>query len=191
MLESTPSWLWIVFTLLAAGAQTARNAMQRGLTGTLGTAGATHVRFLFGLPFALVFLSITGLVFAIEPLQFSNEYLLWLFMGAITQILATAAMLRAMRERSFVVTTAVIKTEPIQAAVFASIALSEYLGPLAYLAILVATAGVLVMSWPNARTGPVGWQPVLIGVAGGGLFALSAVGFRGAILSLGDNPFYI
>ena len=46
--------LWVVFTLIAAAAQTARNAMQRELTATLGTVGATHVRFLFGFPFALV-----------------------------------------------------------------------------------------------------------------------------------------
>ena len=56
--------LWAVFTLIAAAAQTARNAMQRELTATLGTVGATHVRFLFGFPFALIFLagvmSVTG-----------------------------------------------------------------------------------------------------------------------------------
>ena len=46
--------LWAVFTLIAAAAQTARNAMQRELTATLGTVGATHVRFLFGFPFALL-----------------------------------------------------------------------------------------------------------------------------------------
>ena len=48
--------LWAVFTLIAAAAQTVRNAMQRELTATLGTVGATHVRFLFGFPFALLFL---------------------------------------------------------------------------------------------------------------------------------------
>ena len=41
-------WLWAVFTVVAAFFQTLRNAMQRELTGSLGTAGATHVRFLFG-----------------------------------------------------------------------------------------------------------------------------------------------
>ena len=51
------SLLWIPFTLLAAAGQTARNAMQRELTATLGTVGATHVRFLFGFPFALMFLA--------------------------------------------------------------------------------------------------------------------------------------
>ena len=49
-------WLWAIFTVIAAFAQTVRNAMQRELTGSLGTVGATHVRFLFGFPFALVFL---------------------------------------------------------------------------------------------------------------------------------------
>ena len=52
----TSSWLWVVFTLIAAFMQTLRNAMQRELTGKLGTVGATHVRFLFGFPFVLVFL---------------------------------------------------------------------------------------------------------------------------------------
>jgi hypothetical protein len=49
-------WLWAVFTIIAAASQTVRNAMQRELTATLGTVGATHVRFLFGFPFALAFL---------------------------------------------------------------------------------------------------------------------------------------
>ena len=49
-------FLWIPFSLLAAAGQTARNAMQRELTAKLGTVGATHVRFLFGFPFAVVFL---------------------------------------------------------------------------------------------------------------------------------------
>jgi len=165
--------------------------MQRGLTVTLGTAGATHVRFLFGLPFALILMGLSALVFTIEPMQLDSQYLLWLLIGAVSQILATAAMLWAMRERSFVVTTAVIKTEPVQVAVFASIVLREYLGPVAILAILIATAGVLVMSWPGGRLKQISWQPVFIGVIAGGLFAVSAVGFRGAILSLGDEPFYI
>ena len=53
---ATP-WLWAVFTVIAAFAQTLRNAMQRELTASLGTVGATHVRFLFGFPFAVVFLA--------------------------------------------------------------------------------------------------------------------------------------
>src|ERR1700732_1144100 len=50
-------WLWAAFTIIAAAAQTVRNAMQRELTATLGTVSATHVRFLFGFPFALAVLA--------------------------------------------------------------------------------------------------------------------------------------
>src|SRR4051794_2995309 len=52
--------LWIPATLAAAAAQTARNATQRGLTEIIGTVGATQVRFLYGFPFALLFLGIVA-----------------------------------------------------------------------------------------------------------------------------------
>src|SRR6185437_10190899 len=47
--------LWIPFTIVAALGQVARNAMQRSLTGPLGTWGATNIRFLFGFPFSIAF----------------------------------------------------------------------------------------------------------------------------------------
>ena len=49
--------VWIPVTLLASSAQTLRNAMQRDLIGALGAGGAAQVRFLFGLPFAVMFLA--------------------------------------------------------------------------------------------------------------------------------------
>jgi drug/metabolite transporter (DMT)-like permease len=55
-------------------------------------------------------------------------------------------------------------------------------------AILVATAGVIVMSLkPGTLRG--GWKPTLMGLGAGGLFGLSAIGFRGAILNLHDPSF--
>ncbi len=48
--------MWILATLIAALAQTGRNAAQAGLSGQVGTVGATAVRFFFGLPFAALFL---------------------------------------------------------------------------------------------------------------------------------------
>ena len=52
-----PENLWIPVTLFAAFAQTLRNAAQRNLVASLGTMGATLVRFLYGLPFALLWLA--------------------------------------------------------------------------------------------------------------------------------------
>ena len=176
-------WLWAVFTVVAAFAQTLRNAMQRELTTSLGTAGATHVRFLFGLPFAIVFLIallwITGAPLPRPGLKFWP----WVAAGALTQIAATALMLAAMAGRSFVVTIAYTKTEPIQVAIFGLIFLGDAVTWQMMIAIIVATAGVLVMSMkPGGMVG--GIKPTLLGLASGGTLALAVIGFRGAILSL-------
>ena len=60
--------LWALFTVVAAGGQTLRNALQRELTATLGTVGATHVRFLYGLPFGWLFLASAALIAAAAAL---------------------------------------------------------------------------------------------------------------------------
>ena len=173
-------WLWAVFTVIAAFTQTLRNAMQRELTVTLGTVGATHVRFLFGFPFVIVFL-LGVLVISGAPLPRPGwTFWPWALLGAGAQVAATALMLAAMNERSFVVTIAYIKTEPIQVAVFGLIFLGDALSWPMIVAILVATAGVVLMS--TKRGGMVGGiRPTLIGLASGGMFALSAIGFRGGI----------
>jgi len=177
-------WLWIVFTVTAAFFQTLRNAMQRELTGSLGTVGATHVRFLFGFPFALLSLIGVLLVTGVPLPRPSLSFWPWVIDGAAAQIAATALMLMAMGQRSFVVTIAYIKTEPIQVAIFGLIFLGDAVTLPMMAAILVATTGVLIMSFkPGGMVG--GIKPTLIGLASGGMFALSAIGYRGAILSLG------
>lgn len=181
-------WLWAVFTVIAAGGQTVRNAMQRSLTKTLGTVGATQVRFLFGFPFAVLFLIGVCLVLERKPPSTDTTYWLWVFWGAATQFAATALMLAAMGERSFVVTIAYIKTEPVQVALFGLVLLGDHVTLMMALAIVVATAGVVVMSFkPGKMEG--GFKPTALGLISGGLFGLSAVGFRGAILNLNDPNF--
>src|SRR5674476_1561643 len=100
--------LWTVFTLIAAAAQTARNAMQRELTASLGTVGATHVRFLFGFPFALIFLAGVMIATGASLPHTPPVFWPWMLGGAFAQIAATALMLAAMGERSFVVAYAYI-----------------------------------------------------------------------------------
>ena len=176
---ATP-WLWAVFTVIAAFAQTLRNAMQRELTASLGTVGATHVRFLFGLPFVLIFL-VGELIATHATLPTPGlTFWPWVLDGACAQVAATALMLAAMGERSFVVTIAYTKTEPIQVAVFGLVFLGDVLTWPMMVAILIATAGVVIMSTkPGGMVG--GVKPTLIGLASGGMFALSAIGFRSGI----------
>jgi drug/metabolite transporter (DMT)-like permease len=182
MLDS--SWSWALFTVVAAFSQTVRNAAQRQLTAKLGTVGATHVRFLFGFPFALVFLIAVLIAGGASLPRPGLAYWAWIADGALAQVAATALMLAAMNQRSFVVTIAYIKTEPVQVALFGLVLLGDAVTPRLALAILVATAGVVLMSLkPGTQAG--GLRPTLLGLAAGAMFGLSAVGFRGAILSLG------
>jgi drug/metabolite transporter (DMT)-like permease len=182
------SWLWALFTIIAAAAQTVRNATQRELTTSLGTAGATHVRFLFGLPFALVFLLIVLIASGVPLPGTPAVYWPWILQGSIAQIAATALMLAAMSDRSFVVVYAYIKTEPVQAALFGLVFLGDVVTLPMGAAILIATTGVVIMALkPGTRLDV---RATCLGIAAGGMFALSAVGYRGAILSL-NLPSYV
>ena len=178
-----PSWLWAVFTIVAAAAQTVRNAAQRELTTRLGTVGATHVRFLFGFPFALMFLAGVMIALGQGLPRPPPAFWPWVVLGALTQVAATALMLAAMNDRSFVVVYAYIKTEPVQAALFGLVFLGDVVTLPMGAAILIATTGVVLMALKPGTTLDV--RATLLGIAAGGMFALSAVGYRGAILSLG------
>jgi drug/metabolite transporter (DMT)-like permease len=186
----TTASLWIPFTVTAAAGQVARNAMQRQLTGPLGTWGATNIRFLFGFPFALVFFA-GVLVFAGEALpQPTLMFWPWLLLGAICQIVATGLMLVAMNERSFVVTTAYLKTEAIQTAIFGFVFLGDHLTALKVLAIVIATVGVIITALRvGGDKGFSDWRPTVIGLVSAAAFALSANGYRGAIITIHGASF--
>ncbi|QFQ88211.1 EamA family transporter [Paracoccus kondratievae] len=177
---------WILATLIAAAAQTGRNAAQRRLTAELGTMGATAVRFLFGLPFAALLLALVAMA---RPIPVPDSTVLgWAALGACSQIAATALMLLTMESRGFGVTTALIKTEPVTLALIGALLLAEPLGPARMAAIATATLGVVLMSGADWRRG--GWRAASLGIVAGALFGLSAIGFRGAILALpfGSEP---
>jgi drug/metabolite transporter (DMT)-like permease len=201
-------WAWIPIVIFAALAQTARNAAQRTLTHELGTLSATLIRFLYGLPFAALWLlvvisasgSMTGSTSgsAAPGMIYKLPYAAWQSLGAVAQIAATAFLLRAMRERNFIVGVTFAKTEVLQVAVFAALFLHEVPGWLALLAILLATLGVVLLSIPKNSTAdelnPTRWvsKAALFGLASGACFAIASVGYRGAALAQpGVSPWLI
>lgn len=190
LLSSSAHWLWVPVVLVAALAQTVRNTAQRSLTSELGTMPATLVRFLYGLPFALVYLAA---LYAWLPAarvlpHFSASYVGWIALGALFQILATAALLRAMEERNFAVAVTLAKTEVLQVALFAGVFLHELPTPLALVAMALSTLGVVALSLPGRGQ----WLQLsawlspsaLYGLAGGACFAIATVCFRGGALAL-------
>jgi len=184
------TWLWVPITLFAAAAQTVRNTAQRSLTQELGTLSATLVRFMYGLPFAGLWLALLYLVPAQTPAvpDLSPAYLGWIALGALFQVGATVALLLAMKERNFAVAVTLSKTEVLQVALFSTVFLHELPTPLALLAMAVATAGVLILSLPprGQLLSLQAWmsKSALYGLACGACFAIATVAFRGGALAL-------
>ena len=189
------SWAWIPITIGAALAQTLRNAAQRHLTGDLGALGATLVRFFYGLPFAALWLVVAWLAATGgRPLPPATPaFLGWTVVASLSQIAATALLLRCMEERNFALGVAYAKTELIQVAVFGLVLLGDRVSLFTVGAIVVATVGVLLVSLPagerSLRSILAGWgsRAALLGVGSGAAFGMAAVGYRGAALAL-DTP---
>lgn len=155
--------------------------------------GATQVRFVFGLPFALLFLA-AALWLSGQPLPgLTRTALGWAALGAVCQIMGTALMLVVMHQRAFGVAYAYIKTEPVLVAVLGVLLLGDHLSPLAWLAVAVVTAGVLLASVKpgDYRNRLKEGRMIAAGVGAGGLFGLSAIAFRGGIGALEGGDFLI
>lgn len=189
------TFLWIPLAVAAAFLQNVRSALQKHLKDQLGVAGATFVRFGYGLPFALIYLLVLVHVFGLSMPEPNLRFILFVFGGALAQIAGTGLLITLFDARNFAVGTTYSKTETIQAAVFATIFLGETISVAATIGIFVSLAGVITIS---AAKGPTdlasiarSWmaKPALIGLASGGSFGIAAVCFRGASLSLGGEGF--
>jgi len=191
---AVPPWLWIALTVFAAAAQTVRNTAQRHLSDQLGTLGATLVRFLYGLPLLGLYLALVMAAGAHSFPPLTASFGAWVLVAALSQMAGTALLLRAMTARNFAIGLVYSKSEVIQVALFSVVFLGERPSALTVAAIVVATAGVVLLSPRPAA--PAGdrrrWldRAALFGLGSGAAFAISVVGYRGATLSLHlDSPF--
>ncbi len=186
---------WILITVAAAFLQNLRSALQKHLRTSLGTRGASFVRFGYGFPIAILY--VLGLHFlgGYELPVPNPVFALWAIIGGLAQIFATMLLVHLFSLRNFAVGTAYSKTEPVQAAIFGFILLGERVTTGAVGAIIVGVAGVMMISvarmpltFANLLKALAG-RTALIGIASGAVFGISAVAYRSASLSLGDdNP---
>jgi drug/metabolite transporter (DMT)-like permease len=180
---------WIPITILAAVAQTARFGLQKQLKATrLSTAGTTFARFVYSAPLvALIMLGYgTASTQAIPAIP--THFWAYALTGGTAQILATMCVVALFAHRNFAVGISFKKTEVIMSVIVGMIVLREGVSWTGFAAILLGLLGVLLLSDPPAATGP--WHRRIfnraagLGVLSGLLFAISAVGYRGAALSL-------
>jgi drug/metabolite transporter (DMT)-like permease len=138
----------------------------------------------FGIPLAVAWLAGLALVGGISLAQPGAPFFVAVALGGVAQILGTSALLEATARRNFAAGIAFSKTEAVQAALFETLVLGSALSGAGALAIGVATAGVLLISLARPSDAGLRDPAVWLGVASGGLFAIAAVSFRAASLSL-------
>ncbi len=184
---------WIPITIFAAFFQNVRTALQKYLKDRLTTGGATHVRFFYALPFACLYLLGLHEVGGYDYFEPTNSFLLYVVVGGLTQILATALLVALFSLRNFAVGTTYSKTETVQAAIFGVVLLGDGLSVPALLAIGISMIGIMFISLSGSkltfRDLLTGWtgKSALYGLMSGALFGICAVSYRAASLSLGGE----
>ena len=177
---------WIAFTVLAAIMQAVRTAGQKQISSSVSPMGATLIRYVFGLPFAVVYLvfisDLHALAFIVDALTHAR-FIIYALMAGIAQIIATVLLIKCFSFRNFTVGTSFAKTEAIQTAVFGMLLFGSTLTALGWLAVAIGVLGIFIVSIPT-KTGQ--WEPmnVLLGTLSGTAFALTSLWLREASLSL-------
>ena len=179
--------LWLPAALIGGALQAWRTAVQRRVSRTLSVNAAGLVRYLYGLPVAV--LLVVGYQYLVAPAPFPTlgaRFLPFCLGGGIAQIIATNLLLMAFGERNFVVGTAYSKTEAVQSALLSVLLLGDHLGASTWIGIGFGVAGVMVLSTGGKRMSPLAFlralgQPAArYGIASGFAFALTTIGIRAA-----------
>ena len=189
--------LWIPITLVAAFFQNLRSALQKHLKDRLSTSGATFARFLFALPFAVLYLGALHPITGEAVPRLGVPFALYTMLGGLAQIVGTALLVSLFSLRNFAVGTAYSKTETAQTAVFGVVIVGESVSVTAAIAILVSLAGVIALSTARTTITPLNLvrqltgRAALTGMASGAGFGIAAVSYRAAALSLGGDGFLL
>lgn len=184
--------MWIAFTVFAAAMQTLRFVLQKRLSVTgLSTAGATFARFLFAAPLACAAAAAltvaSGATLPLPPPEFFG----YVLVGGVAQILATDLTVRLFQMRNFAVGVAFTKTETVQVALFSVWVLGEVVAQIAVFAILLGLAGIIILSRPPEAGARIFGRSAVFGLMAGALFAVAAIGYRGATVTLEPAPFLL
>jgi drug/metabolite transporter (DMT)-like permease len=117
------------------------------------------------------------------------RFFVFVVLGSVAQIVATLLLITLFSFRNFAVGTAFSKTETVQAALFGIVILSESVTQIAGIGILVSLVGVVMIS--GAKAGSLFNAAAGIGILSAAAFAISAVAYRAASLSLVEGDFMI
>ncbi|WP_107852956.1 DMT family transporter [Oceanimonas marisflavi] len=178
--------LWIPFTLFAAFMQAWRNAFQKRLSQDAGATAVTLARFVLAWPLAGLYL---WLLYQWQPEQalpaFTTPFTLLIVAASISQILATALMVRLFQLRNYAVGVGLAKSEAVLAAALGVFFFSAPLTLLGWLGVVLGGVAVWLLSGLRRAAGKgVPVSTLVTGLGSGLAFALTSLWVREASLEL-------
>ncbi|NIJ33413.1 DMT family transporter [Sphingomonas oligoaromativorans] len=172
-------------TIAASIFQVGRNALQRSVMTSAGPWGATLVRFLFGLPFSLLFAAVAFMLVPDARPVFGGAFWLSATAGAASQVLATAALLVAMHRSGFAVGTALQQSSLPLAAMVGLVVYHDRLSGVAWLGVGITSIGLAILTWPPKLTRtPHAFSGAVFGLLSGLFFGFSLNAFRHSALAM-------
>ena len=188
--------LWIIATLCAATFQTIRFTLQKILAdGNLSPLGATYSRFIFAAPLIVLLSLIFFATTDISIPYLKGQFLLYAVGGGLAQILATVCVILVFKSRNFAVGITLKKTEVILTAFVGLILIGEGVSPISMSLICLGGLGVFFLSKKVAFVDRSSQsflnKSAMYGLLSGLLFAISAVCYRSATLSVVSDLVYL
>lgn len=189
--------LWVWITIFAVVMQVIRHSMQKHLTATMKPMGVVWTRFLFGLPFGILYFAL--LLWILDVGLPSTTGLFWFYclMGGLTQILGTFCLVLLFSQRNFAVGITYTKTEIIQATVLGLVLVGDHVSAAGGVAIVLSMVGVMVLSAPGGKLDlkslvmGIATRAALLGIVSGLGFASASVFIRAAALELPGDGFLL
>jgi len=166
--------------------QAVRTAGQKQLTSSLSPMSVTLARYLFGLPFVVIYVvylfgasTVVELVHALT----NTRFLAYALLASVAQIVATVLLVKVFSFRNFAVGTSFAKTEAIQTAIFGIVFFGAALSARGWLAVFIGFVGIVRVSLPKSKEP---WQltNVALGTLSGTAFSFTSLWLREASLSL-------
>lgn len=177
--------------------QTVRTAGQKQLSAHMDPMAATLVRFLFGLPLAVVYLVAVSGWYQLNLPPTNTTFWVFAVVASVTQIIATALLIYLFSLRNFAVGTTYARTEAFLTALVGALFFGELITLPGWAGILSSVSGVVVLTLARTHIEAITlvqrlWNPAAgVGLASGLCFALASLSLRKASLSLDVNNFQL
>ncbi|MGB1237208.1 MAG: DMT family transporter [Pseudomonadales bacterium] len=177
---------WIALTVFAAVMQAVRTAGQKTLAQSISPLATTLARYVFGLPFALLYFIVLSESPATDALEAISR---WHFVSyasaaALAQIVATVCLVKVLHSRNFAIGSCFAKTEAVLTALLGAFIFGAGLSGIGWMSVCLGMLGVLVIAWRDSVR-RFDCYSVCYGLLSGLAFAFTSLWLREASLSLG------